>query len=157
MAYFAFESYLNLSGPRVDPKTWQNERSYFNQSPYQGTLGKAKWIADRVGLQIEMGQRPYQTISELSRLRNFLTHGRIEAYGYDVLVRQNEEPDLFRNLTIYKLVNRRKADQALKDTEKFANDLHTKVMERVGDNHQYFKGKPFEYPLAAASSIGKPD
>ena len=35
MTYFAFEAYLNLDGPRVDPDAWQNEREFFNSSAYR--------------------------------------------------------------------------------------------------------------------------
>jgi predicted ATPase len=43
--------------------------------PYRGTHGKLKRIAEKLGLEVEADKRPYQTIRELRKLRDFLAHG----------------------------------------------------------------------------------
>lgn len=151
MAYFAYEAYLNLVGPRIDPEAWKNEREFFSKSPYRGTEGKLKRICERIGLDIERGKRPYQTIRELKKLRDFLAHGKLEVYAYEVKVKEGQTPDMFRDVSIYDMVNAEKADLALKDTEEFLEYLRAKIVEKFGDDEIVFRSRPLHFPLAEAS------
>lgn len=150
MAYFTFEAYLNLAGHRVDPKAWKNEREFFNTDPYKGTRGKLKRICEKVELAIEHGKRPYQTIRDLKRLRDFLAHGRPEAYAYEVQVAEGEQPDMFAGLTIYDWTSRKNAEWALHDTEEFIEFLHAKIVEALRVDDLPFAGKALQFPLAFA-------
>src|SRR5690606_33857575 len=71
--YLAFEAYLNYLGPRVCPEEWKDERKSFgaeSKNRFRGTLGKLRLVADRTGLVLDTGTRPYQTIAELDRRRD---------------------------------------------------------------------------------------
>lgn len=151
MAYFTYEAYLNLVGPRIDGAAWKNERDFFSRPPYQGTRGKLKWICERIGIEVERDKRPYQTIEELRKLRDFLAHGKPEAYAYHADVEEGQEPDMFDGLNIYKMVTRENADRALKDTEEFIEYLHVRITEKRSDDGILFKGKALHFPLAMAS------
>jgi hypothetical protein len=153
MAYLTFEAYLNLVGPRVDRAAWKTERDFFNKAPYRGTPGKLKLICQKLNIQVNPGKRPYQTIRELKRLRDFLAHGRSQSYGYSVLVKEGRQPDLFRGLDIYKMVTRKRADRALKDTEEFIECLHAKINKKQTAEDNPFKA--LEYPLAWATGVAK--
>jgi len=104
MAYFAYEAYLNLIGPHIDRETWKNEREFFSKSTYRGTEGKLKWICAKIGINIERDKRPYITMRELKRLRDFLAHGKREVYAYEVEVETGQTPDMFRDMSIYEMV-----------------------------------------------------
>jgi len=151
MAYFAYEAYLNLVGPRIDAEAWKDERDFFSKPPYKGTQGKLRRICEKIGIKVDHGKRPYQTIRNLGRLRDFLAHGKLDAYAFEMDVGKGKDPDMFRELQIYKMVNRDNADRALKDTEEFIEFLHASVTaKRVGDQ-TLFNGKALKFPLALAS------
>jgi len=149
MAYFVYEAYLNLVGARVDREAWQNERQFFSRQPYRGTDGKLRRICEEIGIEIERDKRPFKTILELARLRNFLAHGKREVYAYDVDVKKGQDPDMFDGLSIYKMVTRTKSDRALIDIEEFIEYLHAKIAEKR-PNDRMFKGKALKFPLALA-------
>lgn len=150
MVYFAYEAYLNLIDPRIDRKAWENEREFFSKSPYRGTEGKLKRICEKIGTNIEHDKRPYLTIIELKRLRNFLAHGRPDVYGYDVEVEPGQVTDMFRDVKIYALVTKEKAAAALKDTEDFLEYVRGKIIEKLGEDDIVLKCKPFGFVLASA-------
>jgi len=156
MAYFTYEAYLNLVGPHIHRVAWKNEREFFSKDPYRGTEGKLNLVCERLGIKIDRGQRPYQTIHELKRLRDFLAHGKPQFYAYEVEVEQEQTADLFRDITIYKMVTRDKADRALKDTEEFLEYLRSKIIEKFGDDEILFRTKVLHFPLASASGGQKP-
>jgi len=154
MVYFAYEAYLNLVGPKIDGEAWRDERVFFSKHPYRGTDGKLKRICQKIGVEVERSKRPYQTIRELRKLRDFLAHGKPEAYSYDVDVEKGQEPDMFDGLNIYKMVTHENADRAFNDTGEFIDYLHTRIGEKCPDDI-LFKGKALEFPLAWASGATK--
>jgi hypothetical protein len=153
MAYFTFEAYLNLVGPRLDREAWRDEREFFNKAPYRGTHGKLRRICEKLGIHVNSGKRPYQTIRELKRLRDFLAHGRSQSYGYSLLVEEGQTPNLFRNLDIYKMVTRKKGDRVLKDTEEFIEFLHAEINQKA--NYHDIPSKALQFPLAWATTVAK--
>ncbi len=151
MAYFAYEAYLNLVGPRIDAESWKDEREFFSKAPYKGTQGKLRSICEKIGIEVDHGRRPYQTIRNLGRLRDFLAHGKLDAYAFEMDVGKGKDPDMFRDLQIYKMVNRENADRALKDTEELIEFLHAAVTAKRVGNDTLFKSKALKFPLAFAS------
>ena len=151
MAYFAYEAYLNLVGPRIDAEAWKNERDFFSKPPYRGTQGKLQRICEKIGIEVDRGKRPYQTIRDLGRLRDFLAHGKLDTYAFEMDVEKGKEPDMFHDLQIYNMVNRKNADRALKDTEEFIEYLHARITAKRKGDDSLFKGKALKFPLALAS------
>jgi hypothetical protein len=156
MAYFTFEAYLNLVGPRVDPEAWKNERDFFNDDPYRGTDGKLKRISEKIGVTLPKGKRPYQTIRKLKRLRDFLAHGRLESYAYEIELSGDKTPDMFGGLTIYKWTSRSEAELALNDTQELIQFLHTNIIKALHIDDLPFAGNPLKFPLAFAEGGEKP-
>lgn len=150
LTYFAYEAYLNLVGPRIDREAWKNERGFFSKSPYRGTQGKLDRICEKIGIKVDRGSRPYRTIRELASLRNYLAHGKLDTYAFEMEIENGKEPDMFRDLKIYKMVTRENADRALKDTEEFIEYLHARITEKCKDDGTLFKGKALKFPLAFA-------
>src|SRR4030095_6767184 len=93
--YLAYEAYLNFVGIRLDPDAWKNEREFFSKDPYTGTAGKLKRISEKLSIQVDRAQRPYQSIKALEKLRNYLAHGKPEIYAFVADVKDGEEPDMF--------------------------------------------------------------
>jgi len=150
MAYFTYEAYLNLIGPLIDREAWKNEREFFSKSPYRGTEGKLKRICEKIGINIERDKRPYLTMRELKKLRDFLAHGKHEVYAYELEVERGQTPDMFRDVRIYEMVTAAKANDALKDTVEFLENIRTKIIEKLGEDNIVFKLKPLNFPLASA-------
>ncbi len=153
MAYLTFEAYLNLIGPKIDRVAWKDERKFFNKGPYRGTPGKLKRICEKSNIQLDASKRPYRTIRELKRLRDFLAHGKVQSYGYSVHAKEGQQPNLFRGLDIYKMVTRKTADRALQDTEEFIEFLHAKVNQKSIAEKKPFKA--LQYPLAWATGVAR--
>lgn len=155
MAYFTFEAYLNLAGPRIDAAAWKNEKEFFNTDAYRGTPGKLARICEKTGLTFEPGKRPYQTIRGLKRLRDFLAHGKPETYAYETEVAEGQSPDMFAGLSIYDWTSRANADRALSDTEEFIEFLHEKIVKALRADDLPFAGKALNFPLAFAEGNEK--
>jgi hypothetical protein len=62
---------------------------------------------------------------------------------------------MFRNLSIYNVVSREKADKALKDAEELIEFIHARSFTKVGDHNSWFTEKALEYPLAFATSVAR--
>jgi len=134
MAYLAYEAYLNYVGSRVAPDAWENEQDFFSQTGYRGTEGKLRKILEVCGLkQPNKGNRPYQTLSELKSLRNFLAHGKLDSYQTEQIHHRDIEPPLFPQDTLDKSVTPKKAERALEDTEKFIEFLHESIRPHIND------------------------
>ncbi len=112
-----------------------------------------KRVCEKLGIRLESNTRPYQTIRELSKLRNFLAHSKAETYDYSIRVKEDDIPDMFRGLTIYEMVTSEKAAQALKDTQEVMESLHAKVKKENDD--EYIPLHPLEFPLASASGVAR--
>jgi hypothetical protein len=143
-----YEAYLNFAGIRLDPDAWRNEREFFSKDPYRGTEGKLKRIEEKLRIEIDKGQRPYQSIKALERLRNYLVHGKPDIYAFVTDLKDGEEPDMFP-LQIYDLVTRERAERALEDTEEFIEYLHGLAGKKLDDIA--FKVNALSLPLASAS------
>ncbi|MDP3111944.1 MAG: hypothetical protein Q8M71_07580 [Thermodesulfovibrionales bacterium] len=129
MAFFTLESYLNYLGEIIDPTTWKSEKLFFTEKPYIGTLGKLSFLINKLGmLQFDRGKRPYQTIKQLKRIRDFLVHGRTEKYNGTVKYKDGSSPDLdVVKSYLEKHISERKANIALEDTEQIIKELHHKA------------------------------
>jgi len=84
--YFAFEGFLNCLGGHAYPDTWQRERAIFTGGKYPGTLGKLNYLAEQLGVLLDRGKRPYQTLTELDERRDAFVHPRVEQILREVRV-----------------------------------------------------------------------
>jgi hypothetical protein len=152
MAYFTYEAYLNFVGSRIEPSVWKDERKFFSKDPYRGTQGKLKLLCEKCGIEVDRHKRPYATVQELGRLRDYLAHGKPDFYELEVDVEEGKEPDMFGNLKIYDLVSRDKAHRTLQDTEEFIEYLHAIIADKCKNlDDVAFMGKALKFPLASAS------
>ena len=129
MAYLTYEAYINFLGERLAPDEWAKEREFFRKEPYQGIEGKLKLISEKsfiVG--IEKGKRPYQTIINLKKFRDFLSHGKPNKYSKTIQHTRDNMPPLFGNYDkIDSLVTPEQAEIAVEDVEEFIRFLHEQV------------------------------
>jgi len=124
MVFLTYEAYLNFLGNHVAPEIWRNERIYFSKPPYVGVNGKLKKILEVCGnINVDKGKRPYQTIQELRKLRDFLSHGKPIKFGKTISHHVDHDPPLF-DTGLSKYITPRKAERAIKDTEQFIESLY---------------------------------
>lgn len=130
MTFFTLESYLNYLGEIIDPDTWKIERDFFRRKPYIGTIGKLHYLADYCGLKpFDRGKRPFQTIKQLSRLRDFLAHGRTERNCSKVRVIPGKFPPYIKSF-LEKSISEKRAVVALNDVESVINEIHKAALYR---------------------------
>lgn len=78
--FAAFEGYLNWLGTRIAPEVWKDERHFFRAAPFQGTLGKYRFLAKILHISNpDSSQGPFQTANDLLELRNMVAHPKAEA------------------------------------------------------------------------------
>ena len=75
LVHAAYEGFLNDLLERVDPDTWAEERTFFT-GDRSGVLGKTRFLAERLSVDITRGSGPYSTVALLNRWRHDLVHPR---------------------------------------------------------------------------------
>lgn len=75
---FAVEAHANYLLENTCPNEYHEEREFFSQDPYRGTLGKLCFLGEQLGVTVDRRIRPYQTIKELFAWRDRIVHGRVE-------------------------------------------------------------------------------
>jgi len=122
--FFAFEGYLNWLGNRVAPEVWQEEREFFSRPPYQGGLGKYRFLAKVVRLPApDASQGPFQTAKDLLKLRDMAVHPKAEAGDRLVKFADGHFPMDYRGRLAEK-VSPKKAGRARDHLAELAEDLH---------------------------------
>ena len=83
---------------------------------------------------VDKSARPYQTIEQLSQLRDFITHAKPERYSEHIVEHSVEvDPPMFGPNRLEVMVSAEKAEQAVMDVEQFAEQLHKAVRPKVTD------------------------
>jgi hypothetical protein len=78
LLYFAFEGYMNYLLETAFPNIWNQERTFFSKSPYNGALGKLRYLREQLGIVSKKRDRPNHTVKRLTRLRHSIVHPRLE-------------------------------------------------------------------------------
>jgi len=131
--YLAVEAYSNDLGPRVCPKEWATERTFFNSKPYQGTLGKLAYLAKALDVPVHRSRRPFQTLKVLAQRRDMVVHGRTEVIEREVRYR---DPRKLKNVppAIFALADEHFLDRALSDAESFCDSLQQAAYIDLGQH-----------------------
>ena len=136
LAYTAYEGFLNHLIERVYPAVWLQERTFFRAPPFEGTLGKTRFIAESAGLKLKTAEAPYRSVAELHAWRNELVHPRsIRESGIaraDVYARRTRstKPVAFKKLAQSGFV-----DRCFTDLEKLSNAL----LLAMAENHHHVR------------------
>jgi hypothetical protein len=135
MAYLTYESYINFLGDRFAPVIWANEREFFRQEPYRGVPGKLRYLERTIPIKgIKRGLGALQTISQLKKIRDVLSHGKVDKYEKKIRHKQGEEPPLFGSYgMIDKLVTPEFAAKAVHDVNEFITFLHSQARKHTKD------------------------
>lgn len=118
-----------------------------------------KFLCDKYQIKVDPNKRPYLTVREAGRLRDYLAHGKPDHYALEVDVEEGKAPNMFGGLQIYDLVAREKAERTLRDTEEFIEYLHRELAVKRKHPKPYdvtFVGRALHFPLASASGSTRP-
>jgi hypothetical protein len=127
---FVLEGFVNFLVEKVRPETWKKRRTFFSRDPYQGTLGKLRYIAAEVAFAFDQGARPYETIQELQRRRNLLAHNHLDSYSLEVPL---SETSIFRYESEYSgIADQQFLSMARADLESFCNALQERAYASSG-------------------------
>jgi len=123
MAAFSFEAYLNFVG--------ENKFSFWNDVDRIPVRNKLNLICKNVDLQPDFSRRPYQSLIELWRFRNFLAHARTETLeviqdGPPSEAPEYPETEWERQCTL------KTAARLVKDVRIVSRDLHERTGMTVG-------------------------
>jgi hypothetical protein len=134
LAYLTYEAYINFLGDRFAPDIWKIEKEFFTKKPYYGLEGKLKLLSEKIPIVgIIKGRRPYQTISKLKVLRDFLSHGKIDRYENTIIHDRDKEPRLLPDGKLDNLIKPESADRAVLDVTKFIKFLHSQAAKQTKD------------------------
>lgn len=121
MAYFAFEGHLNWLIKRLAPEVWEEEKRFFVTGPYQGTLGKYRFLCRLLHLpEPDASGGPFQTAKALQRLRDDAVHPKSEEGTTIVMVAENCYPPPYRGVFETE-VSVDKAKRVLSDIKSLSN------------------------------------
>jgi hypothetical protein len=119
---FSFEAYLNHIGHRVF-RNWQALEPL-------GPREKLDIIAEKIGLPIDYGKRPWGIMKELFGFRNDIAHGKSIKVGEKLIVPISKEGDSMRGFAKTKwekFCTRQNAERAREDVKAMVEALHTKA------------------------------
>ena len=96
--FAAFEGYLNWLGTRIAAEVWKDERQFFSRDPYQGTLGKYRFLAKILQLPApNPAQGTFKTATDLLKLRDMVAHPKPEAGERLVKVKEGYFPQHYQS------------------------------------------------------------
>jgi hypothetical protein len=122
--FAAFEGYLNWLGTRIAPEVWEDERQFFSRGPFQGVLGKYRFLAKILCLpNPDPSQSPVQTLKNLLNLRNMLAHPKVEAGERLVKLSEGRFPPHYQG-ELERKVSPEAAIRAKDHLNKLADELH---------------------------------
>jgi hypothetical protein len=128
---FTFEAYFNHIGPQLF-KCWSDLERL-------GPKEKLNVIAERLGVEIEYGKRPWQVMKQLFGFRNDIVHGKSQLIKLSKIIPHPKFSDVRLGEQVRtdweKYCTQRNAQKAREDVEAIINELH-----RIG------KFKP-DYPF----------
>jgi hypothetical protein len=132
-SYFAFEAFLNFLGYRIATDQWKNERTFFSTDPYRGTFGKLRFLAEKCQVNIDLKQRPWSTLKELSTARYAVTHAHLDRV--DQVVRAATAAELPSHVppVIFRYGERDFAELVLADVEAAGDQILQAAIARGAD------------------------
>jgi hypothetical protein len=129
LLYFALEGYLNYLLEAAFPDTWNQERTFFSKSPYNGALGKLRYLREQLGIVSDKGDRPNHTVKRLTRLRHSIVHPRVEKQEKQVVF---SDPRRLKDLESKLLceANEKFLATAFDDVEQICDQLQAEALRQ---------------------------
>ncbi|MCP4701892.1 MAG: hypothetical protein GY862_34295 [Gammaproteobacteria bacterium] len=122
---FSLEAYLNHLG--------EAKISYWDQIERIPTMGKLAIFHKHLDIKPDYSRRPYQTIRELWKFRNYMAHAKTgyesETWEQPIGVPINRE---YPKMKWEKYCTIANAEQAFEDIKKIITELHTKAKMQKG-------------------------
>lgn len=146
IAAFKFEAYLNHVGDKLFPDFW-------NDMELLSHARKRNIICAHLHIERADGERPWQTLIDLFRFRNYVAHGRSEALDPPEVVEVGEIEQLRRNkpLTAWeKLCTIEFARRACEDTDAIIRQIH----KAAGLDDAGLRSQGWSYTIANAEGLG---
>ncbi|MGR8998515.1 MAG: hypothetical protein ACU88J_05645 [Gammaproteobacteria bacterium] len=132
--FAAFEGYLNWLGTRIAPEIWQVERQFFSRSPFQGTLGKYRFLAKILCLpNPDPSQGSFQTAKDLLELRDMVAHPKAEAGKRLVKIKEGYFSAHYQS-KLEKKVSPVAASRAKEHLKELAEGLHREAKQTYSCN-----------------------
>jgi hypothetical protein len=119
---FSLEAYLNHIGPKVFRNWVALERL--------GPQDKLDIIAEKIGLHVDYGKRPWGIMKELFGFRNDIAHGKSIEIAEEQIVPIGKEDDCIRQFAKTKwekFCTRQNAERARDDVKEIVKALHAKA------------------------------
>lgn len=125
-AAFALEAYLNFAG--------QSSLPFWSSIDRISTENKLKVLCVQAGTTVDFSKRPYQSVKELWRVRNFLAHARVQS-AKDEWVQ--EEPTVsgsdYPLVDLEKMCSEQPATRMVQDVETVIRHLHVSLGLQGGE------------------------
>lgn len=147
VTYLAYEAFINFTGHVLLPELWSHEKEKFRGKPLEY---KIELIATKLpSFDWRKGERPYQSLRQLSAFRDLVAHGKVHVNEYFAEPRDDGTHFSFRHAWDEYLTR----DQILRfreDTEAFCNSLLASM--RQASKHPQIQFPAFDGPLASGET-----
>ncbi len=125
MSAFSLEAYLNFAGEQIF--------SYWSHVERLSVQDKLGLICGHLQIEMDFSKRPYQSIKQLWRFRNFMAHARTETVEEE----WKQPPGVPINRELpqtqwEKLCTAEVATRIIEDVEQVVRDIHTKGGLQIG-------------------------
>jgi hypothetical protein len=139
LSAFAFEGYLNYMGRGLFTSSWDSfERSL-------STEAKTILLADRIGLTLEEGRRPLQTIKALIKFRNSTAHLKPAVLEKESLTDDFKGFDSIKS-DVEKFCTEANAKRCIEDVKEMMQLLYSHSGRRSGHplifGHEFYSAEP---------------
>ncbi|BCS94585.1 hypothetical protein DSLASN_02170 [Desulfoluna limicola] len=120
LAHCALEAYINFVGEIILPEIWEQE----DKPPFLSIHKKIQKIIQKSKISLNKRERPYQTIVQLTKIRNFLAHAKIDKYEINIEHDESEPPNMFHSKLYNEILPEGIVAKVIEDVESFCNIIH---------------------------------
>jgi len=147
VTYLAYEAFINFAGHVLLPELWSREKENFKGKPLEYKIER---IASKLpSFEWRKGERPYQSVRQLSEFRDLVAHGKVQVNEYLAEPQNDGTHFAFRHAWDVYLAR----DQLLRfreDTKAFCDALLASM--RQASEHPHLVFAAFEGSLASGAS-----
>jgi hypothetical protein len=138
IARLTLEAYANFLLHVLHPDAYQRERELFGSC----TGAKLAWIHEQLGVTLDPGRRPYQTLRVMDKFRDRVVHGKPDVYAGEDHHAAERESSPMEMRELQRDVAPESLARAFEDVGAIAAQLHPDAL-RLADHEQKRRLEPF--------------
>ena len=135
MQFFAFEAYINYLGVVIADDVWANERKFFSEKPFRGTLGKYLFLAKLLLLaKPNFTHGNGQVLKLLNEIRDTAAHGKLLADSRSVKAKPGYAV-IYTPTELERKTTKKYAERGLNVVNSVANEMQQEAISLYPDKN----------------------